>query len=186
MMFRSQKALLMALVVVALGGCSPAKETVESEVVKSSRSSNHNETDTAKIGADRAGEGVEKFKVNSPTDIKQNDGVSADEVVIKIDQDAPTLNHMFWFSIEKLPKGFVLSEMEWKSDMLSVRNTYEIARENGATGEAPGFFISGDGRTMGFDYNEEMKGEQGTFTLTFESDKEKSIVLVWDEQLTLK
>ncbi|GLX70588.1 hypothetical protein [Paenibacillus glycanilyticus] len=106
------------------------------------------------------------------------------EILIIIDQtEKPIEGNSFDFVVNKIPEGYMLSKMEWKSDKTQIINTTQEAIEHGGNGE-DGFYISGDGQFSGFFYPGKMKGEKGEVSFTFVNDAGKEIS--WKKSITLK
>ncbi|ANS76862.1 hypothetical protein AWM70_21635 [Paenibacillus yonginensis] len=107
------------------------------------------------------------------------------EILIIIDQTPkPTAEvRSFDFSIQKVPEGYTLQEMQWVSDKNNISNTPQEALQNGQTG-ADGFYISGDGQFSGFFYPEDMKGEKGQVIFQFQNDQGQE--LSWKKEIELK
>lgn len=106
------------------------------------------------------------------------------EILILIDQSPkPIEGNSFDFTVKKRPEGYALSEMKWKSDKHEIVNTIQQAAANGGSGE-DGFYISGDGQFMGFDYPNDLKGEKGEVSFTFSNDQGQK--LTWKKAITLK
>ncbi|WP_229752585.1 hypothetical protein [Paenibacillus physcomitrellae] len=110
---------------------------------------------------------------------------SSGEILIIIDQTPkPTTEvRSFDFSIQKVPEGYMLQEMQWVSDKNNISNTPQEALQNGQTG-ADGFYISGNGQFSGFFYPEEMKGEKGQVIFQFQNDQGQE--LSWKKEIELK
>jgi hypothetical protein len=106
------------------------------------------------------------------------------QILIVIDQTPkPITGNSFDFGVTKLPEGYSLSEMEWKSDKTEIKSTFQEAIEHGQTGE-DGFYISGNGQFSGFIYPDGMKGEEGQVLFRFID--EQGHELTWEKTLTLK
>ncbi|MEC0205197.1 hypothetical protein P4H39_21550 [Paenibacillus lautus] len=106
------------------------------------------------------------------------------QILIVIDQTPkPITGNSFDFGVTKLPEGYSLSEMEWKSDKTEIKSTFQEAIEHGQTGE-DGFYISGNGQFSGFIYPDGMKGEEGKVLFRFID--EQGHELTWEKKLTLK
>lgn len=106
------------------------------------------------------------------------------QILIVIDQTPkPITGNSFDFGVTKLPEGYSLSEMEWKSDKTEIKSTFQEAIEHGQTGE-DGFYISGNGQFSGFIYPDGMKGEEGQVLFRFID--EQGHELTWEKKLTLK
>ncbi|MFF2886376.1 hypothetical protein [Paenibacillus sp. NPDC057967] len=109
---------------------------------------------------------------------------SDQEILIVIDQtDKPIEGNMFDFAVNKVPEGFQLKTMEWKSDKSHIKNTVAEAAEHGGNGE-DGFYISGNGQFSGFIYPDSIKGETGQVIFTFANEKGQE--LTWKKEITLK
>lgn len=124
-----------------------------------------------------------------PDQEKQNDiqdppAEGDQQILIVIDQTPkPITGNSFDFGVTKLPEGYSLSEMEWKSDKTEIKSTFQEAIEHGQNGE-DGFYISGNGQFSGFIYPDEMKGEEGQVLFRFID--EQGHELTWEKKLTLK
>lgn len=106
------------------------------------------------------------------------------QILIVIDQTPkPITGNSFDFGVTKLPEGYSLSEMEWKSDKTEIKSTVQEAIEHGQTGE-DGFYISGNGQFSGFIYPDGMKSEEGQVLFRFID--EQGHELTWEKTLTLK
>ncbi|MBB3125694.1 hypothetical protein FHS19_000348 [Paenibacillus rhizosphaerae] len=112
------------------------------------------------------------------------EGDAGKAILIIIDQTPkPTTGNSFDFVINKLPEGYMLTEMQWVSAKHQIKNTLQEAIEHGQNGE-DGFYISGDGQFMGFFYPDELKGEEGQVKFAFTNDQGKT--LTWQKTITLK
>ncbi|MGO4106461.1 hypothetical protein [Paenibacillus sp. YAF4_2] len=108
----------------------------------------------------------------------------SEEILIIIDQtEKPIEGNSFDFVVNKIPEGYMLSKMYWKSEKNNIVNSTQEAIEHGGSG-GNGFYISGDGQFMGFFYPDEMKGEKGEVGFTFVNDQGKE--LTWKKNVTLK
>ncbi|MFF2482317.1 hypothetical protein [Paenibacillus sp. NPDC058071] len=121
----------------------------------------------------------------NPAQQETNDNQQTDgEILILIDQSPkPSEGNSFDFTVKKRPEGYILSEMQWKSDKHEIGNTLEEAIANGGSGE-DGFYISGNGQFMGFIYPSDLKGEQGKVSFTFSDDQGQK--MSWEKEITLK
>ncbi|MGO4548221.1 hypothetical protein AB4Z29_25870 [Paenibacillus sp. 2TAB23] len=107
-----------------------------------------------------------------------------DDILIIVDQTPkPIEGNSFDFVVKKLPEGYALAEMQWKSDKTNIKNTVQEAIAHGGNGE-DGFYISGNGQFSGFFYPDSMKGEEGKVTFVFRNEQGKE--RTWQKSITLK
>ncbi|MET3847646.1 hypothetical protein [Paenibacillus sp. OAE614] len=139
--------------------------------------------------SDAAGNTEAQTPADSQDNGTKDGGPSGEEdagkaILIIIDQTPkPTTGNSFDFAINKLPEGYMLTEMQWLSAKHQIKNTLQEAIEHGQNGE-DGFYISGDGQFMGFFYPDELKGEEGQVKFAFTNDQGKT--LTWQKTITLK
>lgn len=105
-----------------------------------------------------------------------------EQVLIIIDQTQEEPPDQFYFSVKKLPDGYSLAKMAWKSNH-DVTNTTQEAISNGGTGNK-GFYISGNGQFMGFSYDSSWKGETGEVIFYFENEAKEQVT--WQKTITLQ
>lgn len=97
-----------------------------------------------------------------------------------IDQtEKPIEGNSFDFVVNKLPEGYTLTEMQWKSANSEIVNTLEEAIAHGGNGE-DGFYISGNGQFSGFFYPDEMRGEEGEVLFRFTNEHGEE--LIWKKK----
>ncbi|REK71183.1 hypothetical protein [Paenibacillus paeoniae] len=115
---------------------------------------------------------------------KHSDEDKDQEILMIIDQTPkPTEGNSFDFVVNKVPEGYQLIAMEWKSENNRIKNSVVEAAEHGGNGE-DGFYISGNGQFSGFIYPDSMKDEQGEVIFTFANELGKE--LTWKKDITLK
>ncbi len=121
---------------------------------------------------------------NSPA-AGEDSGSLDEKVLILIDQTPKPVatGHSFDFSVQQLPEGYSLSEMQWNSEQNKIVNTVQEAIEHGGNGE-DGFYISGNGQFSGFFYPDSMVGEKGKAKFIFKNESGKE--LAWEKEITLK